>query len=149
MLMKRLTAILYFFFAIVFLASLGVTLPGVIDAMSDDANFVKNLNQNLVTYFIAILVSASLDYVLKLMDEGVIYKKPAIITVCIVNVAVLITMGFVLYHNSKGRYDGVSIWVIIGTLISYIMWWITNHNNPAFDANASLGGSTDRKLQNG
>ena len=62
--MNTLTKILYFLFAIVILASIGVSLPYCFDSANNDINLYKNLNQNLVTYYVAILVSASLDFII-------------------------------------------------------------------------------------
>ena len=90
------TIICYFLFAIVFLASLGVSLPFVFDKINDDANLTRNLNQNIVTYFVAILVSASLDYVMKLFDDKVPYKKLAILSICIANTIILLVSAYIL-----------------------------------------------------
>lgn len=83
--MRFITITLYFIFAIVFLSSIGVSLPYIFDSINANPDIIKNLNQNLITYIIAILVSASLDYVLQLIDKQVSYKKVGILAIIIVN----------------------------------------------------------------
>lgn len=147
--MRTMTISLYFIFAIIFLASIGVSLPYIFDKINDDPNIIKNLNQNIVTYFIAILVSASLDYVMKIIDKEVSYKKLAILSVCLTNTIIFLTSAFVLYDNSKGNLNSISYLAIIGIIISYIMWWVANYHNSAFNITAALGGNTNTPLQNG
>lgn len=146
--MRIWTIIFYFVFAIMFLASIGVILPLVFDNINKDSNLTKNLNQNIVTYFVAILVSASLDYVMRLIDDNVPYRKLAILGVCIVNTALLLLSTYILYKNSKSTIEGISVWAIGGVVVSYIMWWIANFKNSAFNINATLGGNAENPLKN-
>jgi hypothetical protein len=147
--MRILTISLYFIFAIIFLASIGVSLPFIFDKINGEPNIIKNLNQNIVTYFIAILVSASLDYVMKVIDKEVSYKKLAILIVCIANTVIFFISALILYTNSKENSTSISYLAIMGILVSYIMWWIANYHNSAFNVTAALGGNTNTPLQNG
>lgn len=147
--MRILTISLYFIFAIMILASIGISLPFIFDYINNDPEITKNLNQNIVTYFIAILVSASLDYVMKLIDKNVSYKKFAILLVCITNFTFFVISGFILYANSKGNLNSLSLLAIFGIIVSYLMWWIANYHNSAFNVTAALGGNTSTPLQNG
>lgn len=147
--MRILTISSYFIFAIIILASIGVSLPFIFDYINKDPDITKNLNQNIVTYFIAILVSASLDYVMKLIDKNVAYKKFAILLVSITNFAFFVVSGFILYTNSQGNLNSISFLAIMGIVVSYIMWWIANYHNSAFNVTAALGGNTNTPLQNG
>lgn len=146
--MRTLTIIFYFVFAIIILASIGISLPYIFDNVNNDPNLYKNLNQNLVTYFIAILVSASLDYVIRLIDDDVSYKKLAILSVCIGNALVILMTAYILYHNSKGTIQEVSGLAIVGVLVAYGMWWIANFKNSAFNVTSTLGGNADKPLTN-
>jgi hypothetical protein len=147
--MRILTISLYFIFAIIFLASIGVSLPYIFDYINKEPAITKNLNQNIVTYFIAILVSASLDYVMKLIDKDVSYKKIAILAVCITNTVIFFTSAYILYINSKGNLNSISFLAVMGIIVSYVMWWIANYHNSAFNITAALGGNTNTPLQNG
>lgn len=147
--MRTWTVILYFIIAIVLLASIGVSMPYIFDMTANDVNAIKNLNQNLVTYFIAILVSASLDLLLRLIDENVSYKKPAIMGIGLLNLLVFAMTAYILYCNSHGTIKGISTLAICGVIISYIMWWITNIKNPSFNVSSTLGGDTDKPVKNG
>lgn len=147
--MRTITVILYFIFAIVFLASIGVSLPFLFDSINNEDNIIKNFNQNIVTYFIAILISASLDIVMRLIDGNASYKKPAIIFICIVNTIVLLFSSYILYNNAKDGTNSVSYLAVLGIILAYIMWWIANAKNSAFNVNSTLGGNVDNPLQNG
>ena len=150
--MRFLTITLYFIFVIVFLSSIGVSLPYIFDSINNSPDTIKNLNQNIITYIVAILVSASLDFILKLTDQKVSYRKAGILIISILNVAVLISVSIVLYKNSNDQIKEISIIAIIGILVAYVMWWIANYRNSNFDitdASSTLGGSTNKPLTNG
>lgn len=148
--MRFWTITFYFAFAIIFLASIGVSLPCIIDAVNSEPNLYKNLNQNLVTYFIAILISASLDYIMRLIDDTVAYKKLAILVVCIGNTIIILMASYILYFNSTTDVKGVSWLAIFGVIVAYIMWWVSNYKNSVFDpVNAPLGGDAAKQLSNG
>jgi hypothetical protein len=142
---STLTKILYFIFAIVMLASIGVSLPYCFDTINHDVNLYKNLNQNLVTYYVAILVSASLDYIIKLFDDDLSYKKPAFLIICIVNSIFLVLTGILLYDNSNNHLSSISYIAISGVAISYIMWWLANFKNPSLNAYSATGGVDPNK----
>jgi hypothetical protein len=134
------------------MSSIGVSLPYIFDNMNNDVNIIKNLNQNIITYFIAILVAASLDIFLNLIDKNVSYKKLVMLILVIINIGATVGISFVLYQNSKNELTDISYYAIAGIILSYIMWWFANYKNPNFDvnnANSTLGGNTDRTLTNG
>lgn len=150
--MRNFTIILYFIFAIGFLSAIGVIVPYLIDIANNNGNTINNLNQNLITYGIAILVSASLDYFLQLIDKNVSYKKPVMLLVIIGNVAILIIYSFILVQLNKTPNNEISKFIVFGIFIAYTMWWIANYKNPNFDvtnANSTLGGNPDKPLTNG
>lgn len=147
--MRLITVILYFILAIIVFASIGVTLPYCFETFKGGAHSIESLNQNIVTYFIAIFVSASLDYILRLIDDQASHRKPAILFVCLINVGVFLMAAYILYTNSKGNVGSISGWSILGVLIAYLMWWIANIKNSSFDINSSLGGDTNKPLTNG
>ncbi|MCP1297952.1 hypothetical protein NK356_02030 [Chryseobacterium sp. S0630] len=148
--MKFITILLYFIFAIMFLAAIGVLIPLTLDIMYNDQNLVKNLNQNLITYFIAIAVTSSLDYIMKIIDNQVTYRKPVILITCILNTIVLFMACQVMYYNVKGKYLQNIPWqIFVGIIFSFTAWWLVNYNNSNFDPTSSLGGDTSKPLSNG
>jgi hypothetical protein len=148
--MKFLTVLLYFFLAIVFLASIGVSLPYVFDKLYNEPNITKNLNQNLVTYFIAILVSASLDYIMRLVDDKVSYKKVAFLCVCLFNFIIFLMTAYILYENTQASANKVSYLTILGVFLAYATWWFVNYNNSTFDyKTGAMGGDTNKEVKNG
>lgn len=149
--MRLFTISLYFIFAIVFLSAIGVIIPYLIDNSNNDVNTINNLNQNLITYGIAILVSASLDYVLQLIDKSASYKKAVLLLVIIGNVGILIIYSFILIQINQTPVNETSKFIIFGIFIAYAMWWIANYKNSNFDINntATLGGDPNKPLSNG
>lgn len=149
--MRFFTITLYFIFAIVFLSSIGVIVPYLIDSSNNNTNAINNLNQNLITYGIAILVSASLDYVLQLIDKSTTYKKAVLLLVIIGNVGILIIYSFILIQINQTPANEVSRFIIFGIFIAYAMWWIANYKNSNFDITntATLGGDPNKPLSNG
>jgi hypothetical protein len=149
--MRTFTIILYFLFAIGFLSAIGVIVPYLIDSTNNDANAINNLNQNLITYGIAILVSASLDYILQLIDKSVSYKKAVMLLVIIGNVGILIIYSFILIQLNKTPNNEISKFIVFGIFIAYVMWWIANYKNANFDIinTATLGGDPNKPLTNG
>jgi undecaprenyl pyrophosphate phosphatase UppP len=134
------------------MSSIGVSLPYIFDNMNNDVNIIKNLNQNIITYFIAILVAASLDIFLNLIDKNASYKKLVMLILVIINIGATVGISFVLYKNSKNELTDISYYAIAGIILSYMMWWFANYKNPNFDvtnANSTLGGNPDRTLTNG
>lgn len=133
-----------------FLAAIGVLIPLTLDIMYNDQNLVKNLNQNLITYFIAIAVTSSLDYIMKIIDNQVTYRKPVILITFILNTIVLFMACQVMYYNVKGKYLQNIPWqIFVGIVFSFTAWWLVNYNNSNFDPTSSLGGDTSKPLSNG
>lgn len=144
------TIFLYFIFAIVFLAGIGVILPYIFDKVDNNRDIYKNLNQNLVTYFIAILVTSSLDYIMKIIDDKVSYKKMAILVTCILNTFILVISCYIIYQNNEGYHLHSIPWQIyLGIVAAYVTWWIVNYNSTSFNIEASLGGDPNKPLSNG
>lgn len=144
------TISLYFLFAIVFLAAIGVILPYIFDSINNNDNIQKNLNQNLVTYFIAILVTSSLDYIMKIIDDKVSYKKLAILITCTLNTIILFISGYIIYQNNENHYIQTTPWQIyLGIGSAYLAWWIVNYNSSSFKIDSSLGGNPHKPLSNG
>ncbi|WP_304066709.1 hypothetical protein [Pedobacter glucosidilyticus] len=144
------TVILYFVFAIVFLAAIGVILPFIFDEVNSNNDKIKNLNQNLITYFIAILVTSSLDYIMKIIDKEVSYKKLAILITCIFNTTILILASYAIYQNNNNKYCKDIPWQIyIGIASAYLVWWTANFNSSTFNITSTLGGNPNKPLANG
>jgi hypothetical protein len=144
--MRIATIIFYFILAIVTFASIGIWLPAIFEGAMDGAYSNKGLIQNFVTYYVAILVSSSLDYILKLIDAETEGKKLFIIMVTLFNVIVLGATAFVLYFNLHTPLGVPLIYVIFGVIASFIMWWIANFKNKHFDPSVALGGNAEGEL---
>lgn len=144
--MNNLTKILYFILAIVILASIGVTVPLILDCKNNSPDIFKNLNQNLITYYIAIFVTSSLDIIIKLFDASEKpQKKPIFLGITIVNIILLGGSSFLIaYNNNK-----ISYLVITGVVLSYIIWWLCNYDNENLKAENTFGGNPHKEPKNG
>lgn len=147
--MKTTTVFLYFLLVVVGLSSIGVILPLIFDAYKNDPNIYKNFNQNITTYFIAILMTSSLDILMKFLDDDKPYRKPAVLGICIINLLILIMCGFLIYDNYNGEYNAVPLKCILGVILAYIAWWFANYNNSNFNITSTLGGNPNNTLSNG
>ncbi len=149
--MRFFTITLYFLFAIGFLSAIGVIVPYLIDNSNNNPHTINNLSQNLITYSIAILVSASLDYFLQLVDKTVSWKKAVMLLIIIGNVGVLAIYSFMMVDINKNSSTEISNFIIFGIFLAYVMWWIANYKNSNFDISntATLGGDPNKPLSNG
>jgi len=147
--MRLITVIFYFTIAIVIFGSFGVTIPYVFETFQKEKHNISSLNQNLITYYIAIFTSSSLDLLLKYIDKDISYKKPVLLGISLINIAVIVGTAFVLYNNSTKSISSVSIWILIGILISYITWWCAHYKDDSFSPSSSLGGPSNKPLTNG
>lgn len=147
--MRLITVVFYFLIAIVLFASFGVSIPYVFEIFQKKAHDITSLNQNLITYYIAIFTSSSLDLLLKYTDKDISYKKPVLLGLSIINIGVIIGTGFVLYCNSLQPASGVSKWIYAGIIVSYVTWWIAHYKDENFNPSSSLGGPINKPLKNG
>lgn len=147
--MKFITVLFYFILVIVCLSSIGVLLPLVFDLNNKNIDIFKNFNQNIITYFIAILMTSSLDIVMKILDAQNSYKKPVLLFIGIINIVLIGFSGVTIYNNYKGMYDGIPVICYVGVILAYTAWWFANYNNSTFKIDSSLGGNPNKPLSNG
>lgn len=147
--MKFLTVLFYFILVVVALSSIGVLLPWIFDLKNENPDIYKNFNQNIITYFIAILMTSSLDIVMKTVDTQNRYKKPILLFISIVNLLILSFSGITIYDNYKGEYNKTPIICYLGVTLAYIAWWFANYNNSTFKIDSTLGGNPNKPLSNG
>jgi energy-converting hydrogenase Eha subunit A len=146
--MRTFNVSLYFTITIIVFASTGVWLPYLFEILRKVGHSTVDLNQNIVTYYVAIYMSAILDYILKLLDSSRPNRKPAVLSLVLFTLIVLGTTAWVLYDNTKDHVTNVSILAILGIIVSYIAWWFTNFNNASFDLTSPLGGDPNNPLKN-
>lgn len=147
---RTFTVIFYFILAIVIFASIGVYVPYIFESIKNKGHSLQDLNQNVVTYFIAIFASATLDLVLKLIDKNDYKKKLSILGLLILCILVVAATAYLLYCNANGSEDKIRAFLIIGIVLSYLMWWIAHYKDEVFNPPANaLGGNPAKKLSNG
>jgi hypothetical protein len=150
LLMRTTTIVVYFIIAIILFASIGVYIPYILEIITGKQHNNQDLNQNLVTYFIAIFASACLDLLLNLIDKDTRTKKLQILILILISIVVFAATATLLYYNLTGHKDKILGWLILGTLLSWLMWWIAHFKDEAFNPPTStLGGNPNRTLNNG
>lgn len=150
--MKYFTASLYFLIAIVILAALGVIFPLIFDLIKNDLNILNNLTQNIITYSMPILVISGIDLSINIIDRNVSYKKPVILSACLVVIFALGLSSYILYNCQTSKIDCFQYLSIIVIILAYALWWVSNYNNSSFSEckiDASLGGNASNGLNNG
>lgn len=144
--MDTLTKILYFFVAIIVLASIGVSVPYYLDLSSNSTDTLCNLNKNIVTYFAALYTTAALDFIIKQFDEVNKYKKPLFLLLVLFLIYIIVISIIIINSNN----DTLSNLGISGIIIAYGVWWLGNYNNKSLETSSSpdsqLGGSANSKL---
>lgn len=147
---RTFTVIFYFILAIVIFASVGVYVPYFFEAIKNKQHSLQDLNQNIVTYFIAIFASAALDLVLKFIDKNDYRKKLSILGLLILCIVVVAVTAFLLYLNANGSEKNIRGYLLLGIAMSYIMWWVAHYNDEVFNPPANaLGGNPTKQLRNG
>lgn len=133
--MRTATVVAYFIFAIVFLGSIGVSLPYVFECVKG-THSTTDLVQNLVTYFIALFFCSSLDLNLGIINKRKANMKFVMLSIWIINACMLIFTFYILYKNNRGESEKVINLAALGVVFSYIIWWVANYNNSNFDDNS-------------
>ncbi len=146
---RVLTVALYFFLAIIFFGSFGVTIPYLFESIKGLEHSIIDLNQNIVTYYIAIFSCACLDFILKLIDKDSPYKKAKLLFLTTFCILVFTGTAFILYLNTNGYSGKIYWWLVLGVVISYIMWVVVHFKDDAFNPTSTLGGDPSRSLNNG
>jgi hypothetical protein len=135
--------ILYFIIAIFLIGSIGIWLPFVFDIISKrEINFISLL-QNITTYYIAIIVVSLTDITLNIIRSTKLSNKIGrILTMILFSIIITIYFGFNCYFlwNRKGFVD---YFVILGVLLSYILWWVSKQSSKNFKPESALGGETE------
>ena len=133
---KKPTFIFSFLIFIVWLGSAGVWLPYVFDP--NVTIFFRA--DALLTYCIAIISSMLIDFLLE-NNFRVETKSLALISIGIVVVSIFLLIYF--YVNSSGIIYG-----IIGTVLTLLLWFVFNANNPKYDEvakSSAIGGDKPTK----
>ncbi len=139
----------YFFLAIVFVGTLGIWLPILLDILRGlDFNF-NNISPRMTTYFTSILFAGCIDYFLKILDTDNSNLKSSFLNVVIIFIFTLILSSTCILTYSFNFFITSFILSIIGLVFSWILWWKVNLENSKFYVpNDSLGGDTSKQLSN-
>ena len=146
---RFLIVLFYFSLAIVLFAAIGVIVPWVFEGIKHIKHNFQDFHQNIVTYYIAIFASASLDLILKVMDTDSNTRKAKVLGLFLFCLIVCVGTAYVLYLNAYEQTVDVFWYIFFGVVISWGMWWITHYSDDVFDPTLPLGGNANRDLSNG
>lgn len=130
--------IFYFFVVVVMTGLVGIFLTYYVENKLTNEDISHkfshiHLTLSIASYFIALVTASSVDLILSLKSEDNFTKKPYImIGICAIILG-LCLMGGVLLS------DGIPvleyIFAIVGLLISWFIWWLSNSENPNLTIN--------------
>jgi hypothetical protein len=127
--MKVHQMILYFFLTVVLLSSIGVWLPYAIDLfVSNDvsAETAKAFSGNLMTYYIAIFIVGVIDRILSILSNpNYSFKKTEFLFLVAGSMACIVITFFAFKNIFHKEYERANIYAWIGTVMSFIIWWIS------------------------
>lgn len=145
--------ILYFLIAIVAFGSIGVWLPFVLDWLKADPKSASSISDNtwmstpnnIVTYYLSILLIAFIDRLMFIIDKNdYAHRKTEIF---ISTIVMLLVACCVLKTYKLVNARDISLansWAITGACISYIIWWIANFNETKTDPYSAFGVSSQK-----
>ena len=123
----------YFLLAVVFIGSIGIWLPIVIEKIFIGTITPQSITPNIITYFITILFAGCIDYffnqIKKLKVDGiasVFLDLIGLLLFCII----LVIVG--IFSNVYKHIFVSFIIGLVGTIIAYRIWWLANIDNPNF-----------------
>ena len=123
----------YFLLAVLFIGTIGIWGPIVTEIIDKGKVDSHNVPPNMITYYIAIIFTSSIDFFLVLLKKEQRDTLPR----DFINVLTLILLAFgsallgTFLHLKK--YDFCAYFIgSIGILVSWRVWWIVNVNNDSF-----------------
>lgn len=135
--------ILYFLIAIFLIGSIGIWLPFVFDVVSNKATNFFSVFQNITTYYIAIIVVSLTDITLDIIRNSKSSNKIGqILFMILISIIIIIYFGVNCYFLWN-QNSIVTYMVIIGVILSYLLWWISKQNSKSFKPESALGGDTE------
>ena len=139
----------YFLLAIVGLGTMGIWYPLVWEWILKDDVTVSNMPQNMLTYFVSLLLCGSIEYGLRLFDNEVKLPKSEFLNVIGWLLFALAFSTFAVILDIKGEIVWAFTLPIVGIVTAWILWWYINADSDLFKANATLGGDAEKPLSNG
>ncbi len=141
--MKPHQIILYFVITIVIISSIGVWLPFAIDYFAGTITpETKNaLPGNLMTYYLALFTVSAIDRTLVIIDNtNYNYRKTEFLISIIVSL-IFIGITFMAFKNIFHKdFATANVYAVIGTILSFVIWWISKWNTIETNATNILGG---------
>lgn len=143
--MRKLTnQIVYFVFAIVVLASMGVWLPIIIDVFNFSMIRTETFNiipNNILSYSLSIFSIAVIDRFIYMVDLDRYKHKKLEVLISFIVVLVVGVFVFMTFYSLKNNNASAAMYYsIIGSCISFIMWWFANYKDTKLNPYDVLGG---------
>ena len=143
------TFVIYFIFVIVVLAGIGWIIPLIMAwyyGVGEKYEMLTPYFQSLSTYAIALSATSFVDLIISI-NEPQVSKRPFRNTFSLVIMfAFVVVVGLSLWTFSGMSMLSSATLAIIGTLLSWVVWWVCNGDNaknleePPAPPNAALGG---------
>ncbi|MEZ4910629.1 MAG: hypothetical protein R2774_07175 [Saprospiraceae bacterium] len=143
----------YFFYAIVLMGSAGVWIPILIELIVNQNVDFHSVPPNIVTYFVSLIFAGSVDYFIKKLKniefKGIEHHFFNFIGISLLSLALTLLS---IYLSIKKVDIWAMLFGIVGVIISYRVWWISNMNDEENNKKYIdiMGGDpNNKKLPNG
>ena len=138
---KYINLFLYFIIAVVFIGSIGVWLPLIIDHASNNPTDKLSLYQNLSTYYMAIFVAGCIDLILLSIQKIQEATNPVgailfLILLLFISVGSIVLISFLIHDGNEEWAKRVSV---VGVIAAYVMWFWSNIDS-SVNSLSPLGG---------
>lgn len=133
--------LLYFILVVIAFGTSGVWMPVIINRLGNKPNRLEDIYQNISTYFISIIAAGCIDLILSLINnKRVINKTGVVLLILIVLFGSLFLVGIDFYFIINGKIASAELSITIGTLIAFLLWWISNLSNDKINSFNAVGG---------
>lgn len=141
--MRFINVLLYFIIALVIVGTCGIWLPLIIENVKGAEINILEVYQRTTTYFITIIVAGCVDRILSVL-KNTNAKNPAG-NILFMIFLLLFAVGLVIWSSFAivAENENLTLWlIIIGVLIAWVLWWVSNYNRDSLDPQNALGGKT-------
>jgi hypothetical protein len=126
----------YFLIAIIGMGTCGIWFPFILSMYVGNLEY-HDATPNIITYFISIMFTGSIDYGLRII-KAINNKEYSKITNILYNTITIIPITFfytwvVVHQQLNHNYKLAFTLATIGAIISWGFWWFLNKDNPNID----------------
>ncbi len=133
--------LIYFFLVILLFGTAGIWVPAVIDLIIGNEFNEYGLYQKCTTYFIPLIIIASLSLTSKIVQGTIVFKMNYILLLILIIVVSMLAVIFSCIAIVK-EWELLAFWIpTSGVATAWVLWWVSNWNNDQINPSNALGGN--------